>query len=249
MKKLLSLLSSALLVAVFTTGTAAAQIYGDIDVGGGASGSVGGSGGVSGSADTSADLTIDSDYPDDDSSTSSSDDASSDSDSGANVGTTINAGAGLSLTQREAAQVSIDAESAALVASSVATNEDLSLYATSKLKRDASLRRIDASSESVRVSYRQEARFLGVIPAGITAHATVTNSGGVDIDYPWYRFLFAVEHDTDAEAQLESEVRELLAAQADASAGFSATTEAELIDRLYVALSGSANATASATTQ
>jgi len=149
--------------------------------------------------------------------------------------------ASVTITQREAARASIDAESATLSASSVVSGEDLSLYVTSKLKRDASLQRIDASGDRVQVSYRQDARFLSFLPASVTTQATVTADGDIDVDYPWYRFLFSVDNSNDLEARIEAQVGDLIArVSAVGEASFDATTEAELIDRLYLVLSSSA---------
>lgn len=173
-----------------------------------------------------------------DASVSNESDTSSDDDRS-------DAGVSFSLTQKEAASISIDAESAELGSASVSSGEDLSLYATSKMKRDANIESVDVSGDRVSVEYRRKARFLGFIPASIRANAEITSDGEVDIDYPWYRFLFAVDGTADAEAQLKASVQELMAGSG-AGAGFTARLEAEIIDAIHAAFSGSLAASADA---
>lgn len=144
-----------------------------------------------------------------------------------------------SLSKKEAASMSIDAESAELSADAVVTGGDLSRFATSRMKRDQGIEHIEASKEGVSVEYRQEARFLGFIPGSIRATAEVSSNGEVDIDYPWYRFLFSV--DSTDESALRASVSEITSG-ADLSAGLSAHLEAQLIDVLHTALQGPVSA-------
>lgn len=136
-----------------------------------------------------------------------------------------------SLTKKEAAAASLDAESAELSADAVATGDDLQRFATSRMKRDAGLERIEVSEAEVRVEYRQKARFLWVIPAGIRAAAEASGDGTAEVDYPWYRFLFSV--DTTDETVLQARVGE-----AAGGATFDAGTKARLINALHNALRG-----------
>lgn len=145
-------------------------------------------------------------------------------------------GASFSLSKKEASSASIDAESAELSADAVVTSEDLERYATSRMKRDAGIEHIEASSEGVSLAYRQKARFLGFIPASIRATAEVSGDGRVDVDYPWYRFLFSV--DNSGNSDLEARVGEVISG-ADLSGGLNAHARAQLLDALHASLRGS----------
>ncbi|HEY0010835.1 MAG TPA: hypothetical protein VGB97_02890 [Candidatus Paceibacterota bacterium] len=156
-------------------------------------------------------------------------------------------GASVSLSQEDAASASVDAAGAELGATSVATADDLSIFLTSALKRDANIENVSVSSDHVELTYNQDARFLAVIPASIDATAEVSADGEVNIDYPWYRFLFAVDGNADAEAELETRVRELLTG-VSAEGGFSAALEAQLVAAIHAAFAGSAAASAGTVT-
>lgn len=234
MYKILASLSAVTLMAMMLVGSAQAQTGVNVGGSGGASVNVG-SDGTDVSVDADADVSADAD-------TSVDSDTDSGTDADAN-GSTRAVGE-LRLTQKQAASASLDAESAELSAGSVANSEDLSLYATSMLKRDAAIEEVHADGNRVSLTYNLPARFLGFIPTTISAEATVENTGEVDLDYPWYRFLFAVEGSKDLQARLETRAKEVLA-RADASGGFSASSEAELLAALHTAMSGDASATGS----
>ncbi|HEX8591309.1 MAG TPA: hypothetical protein VF696_00960 [Candidatus Paceibacterota bacterium] len=165
--------------------------------------------------------------------------ASADTGVSSDTGASASGGAAgtLSLTQEQAAATSLDAESAELSAGSVINSQDLSLYVTSVMKRDVKIEEIHADGEHVSITYTLPARFLAVIPTSLTAEATVTADGKIDLDYPWYRFLFAVENGDDIEARLEGGVREQLA-RVGTNGSFSAAAEAGLIAAIHAALSG-----------
>jgi hypothetical protein len=179
------------------------------------------------------------------------DDISNDTD--ASVDTNVSADAGaddivvdtgtngtFSLTQKEAASASVDAESAEMSADAVVGNDDLSRYATSMMKRDPNIVSIDASSDRVVLAYRSSARFLGFIPSNLTARVIVDQDGMVDVSYPWYRFLFSVSNAVN-EDDLEASLSGVLAAQG--SAGFDAMARARIIERIHAAFSGTVVAT------
>jgi len=151
------------------------------------------------------------------------------------------AASSFSLTKEDAVGASLDAESAGLAASAVVSGDDLSVFATSQMKRDSNIENIDVSGKEVRMEYRKDARFLGFIPASIKATAEVESNGDVEIDYPWYRFLFSVEGTSEAEAALEARVAELMAT---AGGSFNAALEAAILEAMHMALAGSATADA-----
>ncbi|MEA2701312.1 MAG: hypothetical protein QOE22_21 [Candidatus Parcubacteria bacterium] len=215
MHKLTGLAFAGILTcAFFVNSIANAQI--GVDVGGGVDSSVGGSDAEMGA-------------------TSESDDAAVSSDESE----TSDPGTPFSLTRDQAASASIDSAGAELGSDSVSTSDDLSLFATSRMKRDAHIESINASGARVTLEYRKQSRFLGFIPGSIRATAEVTSDGEVSVRYPWYRFLFTVDGAGDVEAALEARAHDIMA---NANGGFSARAEAELIEAMHVALAGSASA-------
>lgn len=242
MKKLLSLVSSGALVALLFVG-AGVQAQ------------------VSGSADTSVDSQGTSPLQDPDSERIDTSpypetvDIYGDADAGSDPATGTDSSGGsaeagtsgtvtsFTLTQEDAASASLDSASASLTASGVVSSEDLSAFATSHMKRDARIENIEVSANEVSLEYRKEARFLGFVPAKLSATANVKSNGDVEVDYPWYRFLFAVEGADEAEAQLETRVAELMTGS---SGAFSAAVQAAIIESIHVAFSGDASATADA---
>ena len=158
--------------------------------------------------------------------------------------TSGNLGSGsFSLSQKDASSASLDSASSELGASSVVTVDDLSAFATSMLKRDANIENVEVSSDRVELTYEQAARFLGFIPGHLDVTARVTSAGDVEIDYPWYRFLFAVDGASgDAEAQLEARVKGIM----EGASGFTASIEASILEVLRTALANGASAGATA---
>ncbi|HEY4489091.1 MAG TPA: hypothetical protein VJA87_01275 [Candidatus Paceibacterota bacterium] len=216
MNRLIAMVLAGVLVGIFTISGAQAQV--GIDVGGGVSGSIG-QDGTDSSMGADASVDVGNDTP------VSSEDETDTSDTNISV----------SVSQDYAASASLDAESAERSASSVSTSKDLSVYATSKMKRDAMIESVVASNDRISLKYRKSARFLGIIPGSIRATVEVESDGSVDIDYPWYRFLFAVEGSDNAEAELEAQVRQIMV---DAHGTLTARVEAELLDVMHSALSG-----------
>lgn len=221
MNRLIALAFAGVLVSSMSVGTVHAQV--GIDVRGNSNGSVGGNG-SSANVDADIEASVGADASDDSDSSVSSDDQDS-----------SGSGVSFSISQSAASSASLDAEGAELSASSVSSNDDLSVFATSHMKRDTNIENVEVSNEGVSVEYNKEARFLGFISGHLSATAKVSNDGSVDIDYPWYRFLFKVAGSDDVEAQLERRVQELMAG---ASAELSAQLKAQLIEAIHLAFQG-----------
>lgn len=234
MQKIIAALSSGLLITLLAIGnTASAQV--GVGVGSNANAQVG-----------TSPLMDDTDLVVDVEADVSADKGPDMGGAGASAGAAGGASASVepfTLSQREAAAASLDAESATLGAASVRTSEDLSVFATSKLKRDANIESIEVARDEVSLSYRQPARFLGFIPTDIRATARVTNEGRVDVDYPWYRLFFAVDGASEAEAALETRVQELTA---NANGSFTVALEAAILEAMHRVLSAGATGTATA---
>lgn len=94
-------------------------------------------------------------------------------------------------------------------AEQVTTDADLRSFVVSQIRSDENFMSADIGDEEVVVSYRQPARFLGILPMMMPVRVTVDAGGDVDIDYPWYSFL-SLTNRADLEAAIESEVAAFL---------------------------------------
>lgn len=72
----------------------------------------------------------------------------------------------------------------------VKSGQDLENFAKGVLLKDENAESIEANEESVKISYKMPARFLGVFRTSITAHVEVLRNGEVNVFLPWYAFLF-----------------------------------------------------------
>lgn len=136
---------------------------------------------------------------------------------------------------------------------SVSSNADLSAFIATTMKNDENLNEVQASSGSVAVTYKEQAKFLGFIPASIKATAIVDAAGNVTISRPWYGFLFSSADRAALEASIESRVQSRLAAEGsldqsiDGTSGFgelSADTQAQLVADIHAAMQESLAASA-----
>jgi len=130
----------------------------------------------------------------------------------------------------------VDAGTAGATSVSVAdvqADADLSGYVAAQIGSDKNIARVATSADTVSVTYKQNVKFLGFIPATVNATATVDATGEVDVSYPWYTFL-AVTNETDLEASLESRIDSALAlgVDAEAAAELGANTQARLINEI-----------------
>ncbi len=71
----------------------------------------------------------------------------------------------------------------------VLTNADLRAYAQTALRGDEGLEAMSFTGETVEVRYKQQGRFLALVPITFNVKAVVDAEGKVDLNYPWYAFL------------------------------------------------------------
>lgn len=150
-------------------------------------------------------------------------------------------------------------------ASDVTDAAGLRAYAEASLRADERLDGITMNENGMSLTYRKDARLLGILPSGMNVTVTVTSAGDVLVTYPWYAFLYATnETRIDLESRIEAEIANLRgsgsaeamasATGADASfaggAGADTTFDsqrwARIIDRIQTTLSAEAEGTASA---
>lgn len=150
-------------------------------------------------------------------------------------------------------------------ASDVTDAAGLRAYAEASLRADERFDGITINKDGMSLTYRKDARLLGILPSGMNVTVTVTSAGDVMVTYPWYAFLYATsEKRGDLESRIEAEIANLRgsgsaeamasATGADASfaggAGADATFDsqrwARIIDRIQTTLSAEAEGTGSA---
>ena len=72
----------------------------------------------------------------------------------------------------------------------VKTNDDLDFYNKTIIKNHQNIESVDVSSSSVKVAYKQPARFLGIFKTDLNAVASVDSNGAVVVSLPWYSFFY-----------------------------------------------------------
>lgn len=133
--------------------------------------------------------------------------------------------------------------SASADASTVLNDADLSDFIAAQIKADGNVNSIQSTQDSVAMSYRVPAKFLGFIPMNVDATAVVNADGTVSVTYPWYSFLLATNGDLNA--RINGAVQNVLGARANGSLSGSvtATTTGNAMQ------SGNASATGTAAAQ
>lgn len=79
--------------------------------------------------------------------------------------------------------------SAETMSEAVLTQNDLRAYASTALRGDANLEEMNFTGDKVEVSYKEEGKFLALVPVTMKAKAVAKADGSFDLDYPWYAFL------------------------------------------------------------
>lgn len=101
---------------------------------------------------------------------------------------------------------------------------------------------VASDDNSIDVRYRVNGKFLGIFNATLPVVVEVDNDGSLEVDYPWYAFLYS-SRPADLEAKVDA------AARSDGSWNtetFTAQKRAEIIARVHAALKSSVDASASA---
>lgn len=124
----------------------------------------------------------------------------------------------------------------------VATNNDLAAYAKDKLLNDNAIDSIAVSSASVCMNYEIPAKLFGVVPVSVAVHASVSPTGAISVQYPWYDFALSTDKST-LEGELSDAAKAVLAQEEAQQQGFTPEMQALLLDDLHDVLSGSASST------
>jgi hypothetical protein len=81
----------------------------------------------------------------------------------------------------------------------IADNDDLQTYLDLVVKKESRVNNIEIRQNEVEVSYKQQARFLGIFNSSLNSKIIVNNSNNnVEVKLPWYSFLFTKENKIDA---------------------------------------------------
>ncbi|MFA6272900.1 MAG: hypothetical protein WC673_00170 [Candidatus Paceibacterota bacterium] len=126
------------------------------------------------------------------------------------------------------------------VAVEVRTSKDLENFAKGVLLKDDNIASVSADNDIV-VAYKQKAKFLGFIPTTLNANVVATSKNDIKVKNPWYRFMFKVENEVNADT-VKKVASERISADLDASA--SANAKAEIIAALIAGLEAQANMSA-----
>lgn len=131
---------------------------------------------------------------------------------------------------------------------STSVNDDASFsaFVKSKVKSDEKIKEVRSTESDVKVDYQAKAKFLGFIPFTTTVSVVVDNDGIVTVSYPWYKFLIAVQNDTELRANVEAKAK--ASADANLGAGSSVSAKAQMVEAIVTALQASVDASASADT-
>jgi hypothetical protein len=127
----------------------------------------------------------------------------------------LNAGAGsmhaytyIDLNHRSVAALDVRAEFetlefqgiAALDARDVSTEDDLRLFEEGLKLSDERVESVNFTGETVEVRYKQQGRFLALVPITFRVQAVAHANGNVEVRYPWYSTL-TVDNRSEVEAK------------------------------------------------
>lgn len=117
-----------------------------------------------------------------------------------------------------------EAQASITSSSDVSTNADLEAFARTMIREDENVEEVNFSGDMVEVRYREEGKFLALIPLDFTASAKAYADGRVEIDYPWYSFL-TVKGSQEAETRAKVAVDNAIRARAVGSVRAEGETE------------------------
>lgn len=130
----------------------------------------------------------------------------------------------------------------------VRTHSDLKAFASAELREDENLTSLNFDKDSLEVGYKEEGRFLALIPMKFNVRAIVASDGKVLVHYPWYKFL-VMSNKVDVQTAIQSEVSAYLGTSSPRT--FTPAIQAELAARIRAIFAShltNAGATASSTT-
>ncbi|HEY4494797.1 MAG TPA: hypothetical protein VJC02_01700 [Candidatus Paceibacterota bacterium] len=107
---------------------------------------------------------------------------------------------------------------------------DLNLLTNTIISEDPNISKIDVKDEEITVTYKEPAKFLGIIPTNVSVEARVNNEGKVKVYYPWYSFLT-----TTNKKDLEGEFNQIVSSITSTSTSSSYTPQirAKIIAAIY----------------
>lgn len=175
-------------------------------------------------ADTNASLDADTDMFD------------NDNDSSMNQSTNGNSAARITVNGQ---LIDMDAYSGtgANVSGAIDSDEELAMYAQLVADTDANIEVINTSEQSVQLTYKEPARFLGMdVSSSRTATVTVNEDGVMDIQVskPWWTVF--VSGDTASNADIKAEIQDQLSMQAMSDVALDWDMQAQVIGAIETAM-------------
>ena len=162
---------------------------------------------------------------------SAGDDVNSDAMVTANA--TVDVGSPIVITRADAEDTTNGGTGAE--ASSVSSDTELRAYISGVIHHDTNVSAVSSSKDSVKMTYKQPARFLAVLPTSIDATATVNADGSINVSYPWYAFLFLKNRST-LEGKIHDAVAVDLGNATSADAALSPNVQARVIADVKAAM-------------
>ncbi len=237
MKKIVQIIFSAIVIALFAFSTSAQAALG-VSVGAQSSGNTQAGGDRNGTrveGQGNLDVSISGSKDDQSENTSSSDDSNTtvtsstqeESDASVAVGSVMVV---RSKAMKETAMPMKDP-------STVSNRSDLESFITASAQNDENFQSASSSNDEVSLRYKEPAKLFGFLPISLSTNVKADANGNVKVHYPWYRFLVALQ-DSDLQSKIEAKVNAVLLANGakDTSAEFSASTQAHLINDIREAL-------------
>ncbi len=134
-------------------------------------------------------------------------------------------------------------------ATNVSSDADVQSYSHSVIKNDVNVTAVSADENTVSVTYKEPAKFLGFINTTLSVTAKSDVDGNVTISYPWYAFLIAKPNDAALHASAQAQAHaaaQSAVVQANATTTMTARLQAALISALHEAFQSNVSADASA---
>jgi hypothetical protein len=105
---------------------------------------------------------------------------------------------------------------------------------------------VTLSSKNVAVTYREPAKFLGLIEVSVPVTIRVDADGSAHVSHPWYGFLLS-SNSAALAIRAEALAKNALSASATSTAGLSVAEQARLLNSIHGMLAANAEASATET--
>lgn len=213
--------------------------------------------GIDAGADANADAGVNGNAGEDQDDSTTQNNTNANATNNTGVDLTANAISGSSVLNMSRAEIGSDANVNSQTQSSAETNgsienaadvetvADLKAYASSTIRSDEMVDSLNFTSNAVEMKYKQEGKFLALIPITFNVTAKAKANGEVELSYPWYAFL-TIDNGDEMETELKVAVDNALRARTVGSVQaegevenptFTASEQAEIMAQMQAVLS------------